>query len=57
MDHQVAGCLIIIMGSEPMINPEPLYQQSIEEVMAKLRTLRDIDLVIGIPFYNEFHQG
>jgi hypothetical protein len=45
------------MGSEPMINPEPLYQQSIEEVMAKLRTLRDIDLVIGIPFYNEFHQG
>ncbi len=41
------------MESAQPITAETLFQQSIEEALARAQSLPNIDLVVGIPFYSE----
>ncbi|ADI02530.1 glycosidase [Syntrophothermus lipocalidus] len=41
------------MSSEQSAILEALFDQSIEEAAKQVQTMQDVDLIIGIPFYNE----
>ncbi len=41
------------MGSDRLSDLETLFKQSVKEVFEQAKALNDIDMVIGIPFYNE----